>query len=271
VCEKYDVLRGREMIVARFPLYDENYDERWWVYSPLEDSPGLYLKFAQLHEEPDFEAAALAFSHAYGLPDGRHESDPYSEIGVVVVPDRLNLSRFRAEVRRAWAILRMYEAFLNSNVQAVIDLLSDHRDYGMFRAWHESFGSDPETDRAFLTKHPYLAFGYGLMSSVEDVQDVVDRFCRQKSTLHFKQSGSLPLEVDVVNRWHTDNLLRAMYLQMQGLMTSGGRLRRCEYPGCGKVISLARPDNGDRKPHRHKRFCDDACREANRRLRKKEA
>jgi adenine-specific DNA-methyltransferase len=51
------------------------------------------------------------------------------------------------------------------------------------------------------------------------------------------------------------------------ILTSGGDLVRCEH--CRRVISLARPHPQGRKRRRDKRFCDDACRQAHHRSKKK--
>jgi hypothetical protein len=62
VCDEYE-LRGNK-IVARF---DERYEEKWTRYKPLVDTPDLFLKFARLHEAPNFGEAARQFSQRYGL------------------------------------------------------------------------------------------------------------------------------------------------------------------------------------------------------------
>jgi hypothetical protein len=38
----------------------------------------LYLRFARLHEELDFEQAALTFARDYGLPDGATIVSPFT-------------------------------------------------------------------------------------------------------------------------------------------------------------------------------------------------
>jgi hypothetical protein len=67
--------------------------------------------------------------------------------------------------------------------------------------------------------------------------------------------------------WAFDNLIVAMYLQMYHLMTAGSDLIRCEH--CGLLISLARPRPEGRKRRRDKRFCDDTCRQAHHRSKKR--
>ncbi len=57
--------------------------------------------------------------------------------------------------------------------------------------------------------------------------------------------------------WGFGNLLGAAYLQMYWIMTSAGKLARCQY--CGLIISVARSRPEGRKRRRDRRFCDDAC------------
>lgn len=62
------------------------------------------------------------------------------------------------------------------------------------------------------------------------------------------------------------SLLGAMYLQMYWLMESGSELARCEH--CGLLLSLARPTPEGRKRRSDRRFCGDACRQAQHRAKK---
>jgi hypothetical protein len=64
-----------------------------------------------------------------------------------------------------------------------------------------------------------------------------------------------------------DSLIGAMHLQMWWLMASAGDITRCEF--CGRIVSLARARPEGRKHRRDKRFCDDACRQAHHRSKKK--
>ena len=69
--------------------------------------------------------------------------------------------------------------------------------------------------------------------------------------------------------WTFDNLLGAMYLQMYWLVASRDSVARCEH--CGRIISLGRPHPEGRKRRSDKRFCNDACRQAHHRSKKKRA
>lgn len=71
--------------------------------------------------------------------------------------------------------------------------------------------------------------------------------------------------------WGFDSLLGAMWLQLMWLLTAGSNVRKCEGPGCAKVITFDRPelpkeDPGTKKNARgpyktriDKRFCSHNC------------
>jgi hypothetical protein len=165
-------------------------------------------------------------------------------------PYRDNTHNFREEAKRAWTILRMYEAVLNRDWIAAKSLLTADESYGGVEHW--TFGDSPD-----------MYLWDALSRAAHTVGDTVGELCRP--ALRFAESSRL-LEVDpsgVERIWWFDNLLGAAYLQMYWLMTSGGNITRCEY--CGQVISLAKPNPDGRKRRRDKRFCDDACRQAHHR------
>ena len=72
--------------------------------------------------------------------------------------------------------------------------------------------------------------------------------------------------------WDFRSLLGAMWLQFYWLLTATGGVRRCQAPGCSKVISFERPvlpsnptvrndrSQGYRK-RRDAKTCSDACRQ----------
>jgi hypothetical protein len=65
----------------------------------------------------------------------------------------------------------------------------------------------------------------------------------------------------LASHWGVRNLLGAMYLQFNWLITSGAALSRCKY--CGRLISYAPtwPESEGRKPRKDKEFCDSRCRQ----------
>lgn len=116
-------------------------------------------------------------------------------------------------------------------------------------------------DRSFLE----LVF----LQSVVIVNWIVNDLCYQTLVPGLKdgpgRSMLEPARSEVI--WSFKNLLGAMYLQIFWLMGAGSKLGRCEQ--CGGMISLTRSHPRGRKPRNDKRFCDDACRQANHRKKQK--
>jgi len=212
----------------------------------LTDVPDLFLRFARLHKEKNFAEAALAWSHKYGIPGGDSQGR-FSSI------ESMDLSLFRAEVKRAWVILTLYEAALNGDAQIVRDLIHDdlYRDDVLEwppRKYHERW-----SEVEYLTA--------ALLTAVRGVEDAVHLNCIRELVVPGAYFDPDPSRVR--SSWEFVSLLGAMYLQMYWLMESGGDITRCE--NCDRVISRASPLPGARKPRRDKRFCDDACRQAHHR------
>ncbi len=231
------------------PPYSGVEDDYWRDYGPLEETPDLFLKLASLYEEASFEEAALAFSYRYGVLGGSS-----SEAGGR--PDRTSLSVFRKEVKRAWIILRMYEAALNRDQEAANRLLSEHL--------AELVG--PERLAHYTEKEFELS--NVLVLAASEVSVTVGKLCTP--VIFFTEQLAFQSELDfsgLRRGWLFSNLLGAAYLQMYWLMTSVGELSRCEH--CGRIISLSRPSPEGRKRRRDRRFCDDACRQAHHRSKKK--
>jgi hypothetical protein len=243
VCDEYE-LRGNK-IVARF---DERYEEKWTRYKPLVDTPDLFLKFARLHEAPNFGEAARQFSQRYGL---LHEPWQRQE----------ELSSFYRSAKRAWIVLRLYEAILNGNAPAVESLVSQNLDEDSeFISWFEMY----EVLFPELSEEEKW-----LSTAISEVTELVGVMVRKLCypALDFEEL-TIPLDYSKIRSTiGFRNLLGAMYLQMHLLLTSGGNLTRCEY--CKGIISLTRPHPEGRKRRRDKRFCDDACRQANHRSKKR--
>jgi hypothetical protein len=259
VCDDYEIQGDR--IVAKYaaesfgstkeylPYSMPELDRGWKSYRPLEDAPDLFLKFARLQAARDFSGAALAWSRKYGLPIAdRH----------LIRPDGISLRRFRKEVRRAWAILMMYEAALNRDTQAVENLLIEHS--------QEPIDLWPlEISEERPLAHYENEIQFALYGSIWLVEWVVEDFCRRQLIVEGDQRWPDPTKVKPIYAFL--NLLGAMYLQMHWLIASGGNVTRCEH--CSRIISHARPHPAGRKSRRDKRFCDDACRQAHHRSKRK--
>ena len=251
VCERYE--RHGNYILAAF---DEDESERWRLFSPLQDEPDLFLRFARVWREPDFTRSALAFAHRYGLPCGTTPRHFRS------MPARLSLRRFFEESRRAWVVLSLYESVVNRDETAANRLLSDHRKDDIFGHYYQmSLAPGLPPDDYF----PLSARQCALAASVYATESMVKELCKQQTLIVSSHTELDPSCVKVT--WSFENLLGAMYLQMWWLITSGGNLARCEH--CSRLISLARSNPEGRKRRRDKRFCDDACRQAHHRSKKR--
>jgi len=242
VCDEYQ-LRGNR-IVARF---DERYREKWTGYQPLVDTPDLFLKFARLHEAPNFGEAARQFCQRYGL---LHERTQRQQ----------DLSSFYRSAKHAWIVLRLYEGILNGNAPAVESLVSQNLDEDSeFKNSFELYVLFPELSE----EEKWLSTAISEVTWLVGV--VVRDLCYP--ALDFEEL-TIPLDYSKIRSTiGFRNLLGAMYLQMHWLLASGGNLVRCEH--CRRVISLARPHPQGRKRRRDKRFCDDACRQAHHRSKKR--
>lgn len=290
ICEEYEI-RGEEIVSKHLrPRFsaalgdsDARDEHHWRAYRPLEEVPDLFLKLASLSEERNFAEVALDFSHTYGVPGG-------TSLEKGGQPDRMSLASFRNEAKRAWEILQAYEAVLNHDIQmAPFAGAADIR--LAFLEWFaaklgEALEADElhylsielkreaERKRSEKGEPPSLTSEErqrGLLREVLhvvllQVERTVQKLCRQGISWEW---DFLSLELDpykIRSTWQFDNLLGAAYLQMWWLMTSGGDLGRCEH--CGRVMSLSRPAPGSRKRRNDKRFCNDACRQGNYRIRK---
>ncbi len=256
-CEDYE-LRG-DQVVAK---HDFDNFRGWDIYWPLKEVPDLLLRFARLCKERNFEESVLAFARRFGLPDGRRTVDNGFER---TVPDVMSLSRIRAESRRAQAILALYEAALNGDPQAAQTVFCENRQDRAFEYYHDLLSYKyPEWGNDSIPRELWFA-----LECVNDLtKQVSDKFCRKVCIPDSTPRGSsAPHRWGLTTWWEFDNLIGAMYLQAHWMVTSGDELTHCE--NCGMPISFARPHPDGRKRRRDKRFCDDACRQAHHRSKKK--
>ena len=230
--------------------------EGWLTYSPLDEVPDLFLKFGKIHHRDDIEQAALAFCNTYGLPGNRQKLADSSWLSLISTPLKVEVSEFRNEARRAWGIVALYEAVLNGDAHTIEEVFFELRDDDIFWQW----GGLSHRQRV----QDYMQLG--LICAVQTVEDVVHDLCRQRIGFAFKKDGTPDLAT-VNTAWDFDSLIGAMHLQMWWLMASAGDITRCEF--CGRIVSLARSRPEGRKRRRDRRFCDDACRQAHHRSKKK--
>jgi hypothetical protein len=262
VCNEYQI-RG-DKIVAKYklsaledPLRPEDV---WWYYSPLRDAPDLILRFARLYKEKSFERAALAFSHKYGLPNntvevvgGKEETYPFAE--------EIEISEFWDEAEKAHRVLALYEAVINRDAETVKQsLLGRYTEDKAFEIDHETLSIVEEL------QGPNGILHAGLDYVIAAVQDVVQRTCRQRIRAAPQNRTQPPDHSNIETVWDFDSLYGAMYLEMWWLIVSGNNIGRCEF--CGSPISLGRSNPDARKRRRDRRFCNDACRQAQHRSKK---
>jgi len=244
VCTEYRVSRGEEIYAKHHYIHRDD-DQKWKTYRPLEDAPDLFLRLVAMHEASNFTQEALEFSHRYGtlISAGSREGS---------FEARTSLYWWREEAERAWVILKLYEAALNRDEQAIGCLHAeyDHRVISK-DLYSVSDAADFDDDLQVVQ----IAF----VESTLMVQETVQQLCRPCLAIELRQDFNAPM------MWEFSNLLGAMYLQMFWLVASGEGLGRCGY--CGQTIFLSRPHPGARKRRSDRKFCDDACRQANHRTR----
>lgn len=95
-----------------------------------------------------------------------------------------------------------------------------------------------EDSHRLLTENLRLVIAAVLRIPVEETTRIVNRFCWQRATFHFRLIDA-PRPSGVSNMWALKPL-GAMCLQMYWFLTSNSQLRRCEYFGCRLPIPLAR-------------------------------
>jgi hypothetical protein len=250
VCEEYK--RHGAWITASFDMDDM---EGWRLFRPLKEEPDLFLRFSRVWQDRDFPSAAQAFANRFGLPRGTGSKKGDNR------PTRLSLREFFEESQRAWVALSLYETVLNKDEAAAKELLAEYRHIDdAFDGYYRGTKPSTSADIAWLT--PLQG---ALAASVSVIHNAVTRLCWQHTSIQFDSPAPDPSGVKVT--WHFENLLGAMYLQMWWVVTSSGDLSRCEQ--CGRLISLTRPHPEGRKRRSDKRFCDDACRQAYHRSKKK--
>lgn len=267
VCKDYELLPTRRPIIddyfgterrpheyyllAKYPHpLTDTYD--WRRTKPLEEHDDLFLRFAWLAKQPSSAERALGWSREYGV------------LGLTGVNHRAwlggeqdSLEAFDEQVSRAAGILALYEVVLNQDHDEAERLIMEEHPSISAELWG-SIGSDWKVDEvgkivAEEFEGNYLA--YALEASSWLVERTVREYCHP--TLR-PEGTSDPSSL--AGGWGFKNLLGAMYLQLYWLMSSGGEVTRCKY--CSRIVSLSRPFPGARKPPKHKKFCDNACRQS---------
>jgi hypothetical protein len=277
VCEEYELRELDEASHHEYssfkivPKYPPNRDDKWRLYHPVEDTPDLFLKFARLYRgsgyhyvDSVFVSSILDWVHQYGLSGYGN----YSYYG----GQEEILSNYAWSAYWAAGILAMYEAALNGDEEAAkaavleeflwVDIV------GLAGPQFKGLG-EQRFDEYKAEHIENLCNGDYLGYALDAAKVLVELTAREESfpTLYPREVVSDPSVISA--GWGFKSLFGAMYLQMYWLMASGGDVTRCEH--CGQIISLVRPHPGGRKRRSDKRYCDDACRQAHHRSKKRSA
>jgi hypothetical protein len=272
VCEEYEPREPDE--ASRYdylsfkltPKYSLSREDKWRTYHPLEDTPDLFLKFARLYRgggdryvDSTFVNSILEWVHKYGLVG----YDKYSYYGG---PEE-TINNYAGATYWAAGILAMYEAALNGDQEAAkAALLEEFLWVDIVGPEFKRLGEQHfDNYKAEIIEERWNGnyVEYALTAAITLVVLTVGDECFP--VLRPRQRVSDPSKISA--GWSFTSLRGAMYLQMYWLMAAGGDVTRCEY--CGHIISLARPHPEGRKRRRDKRFCDDACRQAHYRSKKR--
>jgi|SRR5215204_112773 len=273
VCEAYKLTRPRDsleedansyLVVPKYRNEPATFD-KWRSYEPLEETPDLFLKFARLYQAQDQTEAMLDWAHTYGTLG--HGQPPW----VPGAPQ--DAKAFWEAVGQAAGVLALFEAVLNGDSERARSTILEELPYvGIAWQLYNELPSKPaDVNRATIAAHisdmveeiyggDYL--WYALETATDDVQRKVASLCYPALDV---EEGSHDVS-GITAWWGFKSLLGAMYLQMYWLMAAGSDLTRCEH--CGRLISL-RPLPDGRKRRSDKKFCDDACRQAHHRSKKR--
>lgn len=165
---------------------------------------------------------------------------------------RESLSAFWEEVLNAARVLELYEAATASD-------LSEKNLTETLRAWDFPVeGQSLEQQREFA-----------LFFVADRVGAYVSRECRLVLYRTVTDDGKI---MGFAQGFGFDSLLGAMYLQMMWLMVEGSEenVRRCERPGCPRIISFEPPQpedsmkrgaRGKYRTRKDKKYCSPACKQ----------
>lgn len=255
------------------------------TYDPLTETPHLFLEYARIAEATDPIHALLDWVHKYGLlgltlyeHDFQRAFNP-TEKGEQIFPELVSpptyyspyggrgetLTAYVMAVEQANQTLRLYEAALNRDLESLESLIFD------------SDSSDSGNEKLFdfihnRIEHASATWLDGLVDAalrqVQEYVSSVSTFCYPAITYDGGSSAEPLLKPEHFRPGTVPrNLEGAMYLQMYWLITSSGELSRCEH--CGRILSLTRPNPEGRKRRNDRRFCNDSCRQAAHRQKKR--
>lgn len=232
------------------PAYPVSREDKWRRYAPLKDHPDLFLKFARLRYQDRSPETALGWVREHGLL-GCEAVTLLSRTAVeyVRLPETETVGAFFEEVDRAAAVLALYEAVMNRDIEAAQ------------RAAFEEFPSVCEDHFEEYRSSGMGAecggeLGFALSVATHEVEGMVRKFCRPS----FSIVPGVAHPSKAHPGWGFETLLGAMYLQVYWLMAAGEDVAFCRY--CGRPIPLTSRQPDSRKIRRDKQFCNDACRQS---------
>lgn len=261
--ENHPRRRRASALQGRIGRNMEGYSEFFNVvdsYSPLALS-GLFLEFAGLADDGHTTLDVMMdWVERYGVLglEGREtrglEPQGFAHLRGGPLD---NLRSFGIEARRANAVLRLYEAATNPDGPDV-DKIRRYEEWFSTRAILRAYGH--RLDSSAGLRDAALGWVAGTVRrTVAD--DCYPELYQERDTF---RSG-----------YGFKSLLGAMYLQMMWLMISTGEIRRCQGPGCNRIITFEQPDQpiedsglrknprGRYRTRKDKRFCSDNCRVKN--------
>ena len=252
-------LKDKEGMTAEMDRRDSNV---FWEYVNAADSysplsyPDMFLEFAELADGGEITLdMMLEWVEQYGVLgfEGRERRDIDPQQPDLMGGPYDSLLGFGIEARKANAVLRLYEAATDPKGVDVESIMRYAK--GWFsEALLSRFGHRMETSAGLRD----VALGW------------VARTVRRKVTEDCHPE--LYQEADAFRSGYGfKSLVGAMYLQMMWLMTATGETRRCQGPGCNKVIAFEPPEppkdpglrknaRGRYRTRKDKRFCSDNCR-----------
>lgn len=232
------------------------------VYRPLTDTPALFLEFASLPEDPGLDDEP---DTQHNAQTAREWAETYGTLGLTAAQSRHRegtstrggssdtVAAFVSEARIANQTLRLWEAATardGPDLDAIHTFARQH-----YRPHVVKFFTDtPERSREFA-----------LSEAAKAVQEKVG------GSVYPSLYGHLD---DLKQGWDFTNLLGAMWMQMFWVLIDPSRARRCERPGCERVVYHEQPESGEppadpgfernaRLPYntrKDKKFCSDKCR-----------
>jgi hypothetical protein len=287
--KKYKIvpLDGRKFVLA--PLTVKQLRERG-IYNPLaRHSADLFLRFAGWADKYEMDSdpaaaeckknqeAALRWARTYGVLGVNPPDLTVLGESTAAVEDHLgrpgadgsagrgwqnearggnpeeSVARFVAEVFEARMVKQLYEAATahpRPDKEGIVALMPSRQD-----GWESRLGLS--STRELHGNTPKRAHDWALTV----VEETVQRKLQKHSHLTLSVSKGSYGEGRAFH-----SLLGAMWMQMLWLMC--GSARRCELPGCNRILSLEeseqstgqRAKRSKRKTPKHKRFCSDGHR-----------